>query len=335
MDVRDARETFEDESPAVRISAAHLFHAGLRTSQGGGACVLYESGGAATGLREDQEHIVDDFFGSGTVAEAPAGHGIGFGKTVDDDGAVAKRRRDVMVALVGDALVDFVADEDKVAAFGEVSDGGQFGGGEDRAYRVPGGVEDKNLCAGSPCRFEGFGVEVKASVFEAASDGGGAASGHADGGLVGVVDGVGQEHGIAFIEEGHEGGVDAKGGSVGDENFGGGVVSEVVFAVEFFGDGFAEGDFASVVGVAGASLLEGLNCCFDDVGGGGEIGFAAHEGDGGVTLGVEGADLAQDGVDGRRFEVCDSVCCGWHEEFSLCCLPLWSFFCWIAGPGVR
>ena len=74
-------------------------------------------------------------------AHAPAGHGVGLGHAVEHDGLVRQlgdQGDDVggLGAVVEQVLVDLVGDDPDAVLQGPPADGGQLGGGVDRASRL-------------------------------------------------------------------------------------------------------------------------------------------------------------------------------------------------------
>ena len=61
----------------------------------------------------------------GSIAHAPAGHGIGFGKTVDDDAAFLHLfgnagNAEVGLARIGELFINFIGNDVKVLPAGQV-----------------------------------------------------------------------------------------------------------------------------------------------------------------------------------------------------------------------
>ena len=83
----------------------------------------------------------------GTVADAPAGHGIGLREAVDQHRPRCclgqRRRRDVPPAVVDQRFVDLVADQQQVVLDDEIDDRLQLLRREDRADGVPGMVQQQ------------------------------------------------------------------------------------------------------------------------------------------------------------------------------------------------
>ena len=142
---------------------------------------------------------------------------------------------------------------------------------------VGGGVEDENLGFGGDGVGELLGCDFEA-VFLFALDDFIDAAGEFD--LFGIGDPIGGEEDdfVAGVEDGHEGHVEAVlAAGAGGDVFG--FVGEVVFVVEFFGDGGFEVGEAGGGGVFGLAFVEGEFGGVLDEGGGVEIGFAGAEAD--------------------------------------------------------
>ena len=79
----------------------------------GAGGILYKCGWTAARLLQHEQHGIDNRTRGGTVADAPARHGVRFGQAIDDHAAIpnlaAERRRGNMGApIVGDGFVNLI-----------------------------------------------------------------------------------------------------------------------------------------------------------------------------------------------------------------------------------
>ncbi len=125
--------------------------------------------------------------------------------------------------------------------------------------------------------------------------------------MVGVVNGVGQEDIVAFVDQCSECGFDAEGGSGCREDFGCGIVAQSVIALELHGNRIAEAFFAEVVWIPRATGAHGFVASFDDVRRSGQVGLAAHQGHDVAALGLQGSHLRGNVVHGGGPEIRDSL----------------------------
>ena len=86
LDARDGVERRDHEVAAGPVGQAHFFHHFLRPVEGGDASGHGKRGRRGHGLTLQIGGQVDNRLGASSPAQAPAGHGIGFGVTVQSHG---------------------------------------------------------------------------------------------------------------------------------------------------------------------------------------------------------------------------------------------------------
>lgn len=128
---------------------------------------------------------------------------------------------------------------------------------------------------------------------------------------VGVVDRFGDQNLVVRIEHGSQRGVQAKGGTTGDEDFFTGGVFGATVPQDCSGDSFPQSMFSPVVRVSGASLGECLLSRGDDVLGGREVRCTSHQRYRRLPVGLKVPDLLENRVDGGGFEQFEAFC-EWH-----------------------
>ena len=126
----DAGDVWEVGEALVHVAAsffefgAHgidgFFAAGV--GEGGDGGHLREAGDVAGHLGLEFIDGVDDGLGAADVADAPAGHGEGFGVAVEGEGLVEELgveggEGDELEAVVDEFFVDFVGEDDEVGVF--------------------------------------------------------------------------------------------------------------------------------------------------------------------------------------------------------------------------
>ncbi len=110
---------------------------------------LRERRGAADAVDDEPAEHRHQLRRHDRVAQAPAGHGVRLGEPIEHDGPLghARQRGDrPELPVVLDAAVDLVREHDEVTLDGDVGDGPEVVGGEDRAARVVGAVDDQQPC---------------------------------------------------------------------------------------------------------------------------------------------------------------------------------------------
>src|SRR5262249_5057608 len=80
----------EAVAPALEL-LAHLLHRRLVSAQGLNARYLGEAGGAGVDVRHEPAKILRQFAIHHAVAQAPPGHSVGLGETIEHDGAIPDR----------------------------------------------------------------------------------------------------------------------------------------------------------------------------------------------------------------------------------------------------
>ena len=216
----------------TRLVAGEGFAGGFLRNAAGprGVLTLQLAGGPGQPQRGGQE------------ANAPAGHGVGFGDAIDDGHAVAQHGEggDAGVAAdVVDVLVDLVGDDDHLRVTRQdVGQGLQLVVAVDAARGVRGRAEDERLGLGRD-----GGLELLGRDLEVLIDAGGQdhvrALGQLDHLHVAHPVGGGHDDFVARVDEAEQGVADGLLGAVGDDDLIDGVV-EAVLPLEFGDDGLPQ-----------------------------------------------------------------------------------------------
>ena len=129
---------------------------------------LRDGGGIGGALGLDLFHGVDEFQGAGGIADAPAGHGIGLGHAVEDDGLVMEIRAGHQYigerfVVEPDVLVDIVAgDDDLGIPLDNLTQGDELRAGIGGARGVGGAVDDHQAGALGDGLFQLFRRDLEA-----------------------------------------------------------------------------------------------------------------------------------------------------------------------------
>ena len=234
-------------------------------------------------------------------ADAPPGHRVGLGDTVDDHAAVAQLRHDdghgdVARVAVHEVLVDLVGDHPDPGVGGPAADGLDLVGRVHGTGRVGGRGEDQRAGVARAGR-------LQLLERDAPPRRGGRRHGH-DGAarqldLLGVADpvGRGQQHLVARVDQRLERRVERVLAAVGHHHLGR-VAVEAEVAGGLVGDRLAQLRQARGGGVVVQALVGGgLGRGLDDVRGRREVGLARAEADDVLALRAQGTGL---GVDRQR-----------------------------------
>ena len=157
------------------VLLAHFHRVGLAVLdrfQGG---FLADDAGAEHRILMDAHHGVNNSRRAAGVTDAKTGHGVGLGKTVQENRPLlhAGERGDADVfAFKGQLGIDFVSDDQQVAARGQRGDFLQLRAAHGSAGRVGGEIQHQRLAFGSNGFFDGRRRHGK-GVFRAAGDGDG------------------------------------------------------------------------------------------------------------------------------------------------------------------
>ncbi len=205
-------------------------------------------------------------------------------------------------AVVGDRFVDLVADQHQVVTDDDVANGTQFVFAQHRADRIPGRIQQQHSWGGGHCRLDRLRPKREAAMFDGRSHRTNPAAAEQNRWLIRVVDRVGQQHLVAFVQKGSERRVNAECGPGGDEDFRVGVVREPVVASQLGGDSLAQRLLTAVVRIARAASFHRCRRRLDDVRRRVEVRFAAHQRNDRASARLCLPDLGQNRVDGSRFE---------------------------------
>ena len=162
----DARNAIEGRNHPVSSLAESLPHSVyivLRTGYGGQGCPLGKGGGAGIGIDHEQLDTPGELRMHNPVTNPPAGHGIGFGKAVQNDGAVLESRdcRDgIRLVPVDQSVIDLIRQDHYVGSFPQ--NRGQLlyvPASHQPSRGVAGIVEDDQLCPGRDACPELFQID--------------------------------------------------------------------------------------------------------------------------------------------------------------------------------
>ncbi len=245
----------------------------------------------------DLGHAVDDLGRPGGEADPPAGHRVGLGHPVDDDGllldVLAERgEAGELEAVVDEAGVDLVGDDVDVLALDHLGQGQELVLRVGPAGRVRGIVQDDGLGGRGDRGLEGLGRQQEA-VLLARRDDDRLALGQSD--AFGIGDPIGgrDDDLLPLVDQGldevEEGGL---GPGRDDDLLRAVLEAEVV--LEALGDGLAQGQDAVALGVFREVVADGLDPGLLDVLRRGEIGLADAEVDDVDPFGLHGLGLGRD-----------------------------------------
>ena len=241
----------------VTALAEKLRHGRGVALQGGRAGGLDERGGGHHGVLVEDLHPVPDGGVRQTPAQAPAGHGVGLGKAVDDDNPVPtiiELGKAVVVLRVDQAPIHIVAEDEDGPVLQDLVDRVQRLLGVDAAGGVVGRGEDDGFRPGRNGGLQGTGVDLKAVVLR--GQGHGHAPAELGDGLVEAEGRGGDDHLVPGIQHGGQADEEALRGSDGQNDLIGGVL-EAVGPLLKFGDGLQHVGIAVAGGIVGVVPVQG------------------------------------------------------------------------------
>ena len=228
------------------------------------------------------------------VAQPPAGHGVGLGEAVEQDGAVLEAvdgHDGLVFALEDQPAIDLVGEHHEVALADGLGDVAQITPGQHPAGGIMGRVQDDELGAVGDER--GQFVHVQAEVhLLAQADGHRLGPQEADHGLVDGEAGIGIDDLILFFHQ-RQHGEENDGLAAGDNDHLVGGDGDVPGGGDVLGDGLAQLRQPGRGPVVGPALVQGLGGGLDHVGGGVEVGLADLQVDDVFALGFQGPRLDQ------------------------------------------
>ena len=244
-----------------------------------------------------------DVGGGNHPAHAPAGHGVGLGHTVENDGVLSQGGHSLDDggeghAVVGEVLINFIGEHDDALLQRPLANSLGFFGGIDRTGGVRGGYKNQGLGGGGVGCLQHVGGDL---VFLVGSreDLDRVAASQADSLGVGSPVGGGQQHIVALINDGGKGLVDGLLAAVGHDDLGG-VNIDTGITLGLLNDCLLEGGQACGLGVAEVGgVLESLAGGVHNVVGGGEVGLARTKANHRASLRLEGLSFSVNDEGGR------------------------------------
>ena len=260
----------------------HAGHVFIGTGQGRDTGFLHRRIGGQEEVLHQGLHGAHEITGHDEIAQAPAGHGIGLGKTADDHGIVRVLQDGVLFRIpVGQAVIDLVGNDH----------GAQFGQGahalrlQHDARGVAGGVDEHGPGARRDLFGHVFGTELEAFFLMGQRPDGHPARIAHEVGIAGIA-GIGEDDFVARIEQGGE--KDHHGrGRTGEDQHLVGMQADTIAPLVIGAQMFAQLHIAQGVGVVGLPFVQGLEGSLTDALGRIEIGFAQFQVDDGSTLPFE------------------------------------------------
>ena len=286
-----------DHAVAAGPSLLQRFHSG---DLGG-------DGGAEHGELMDFGHRTDEVGVAQGVADSPAGHGIGLGEAVQQDGAVAHSRQrgeTGVYAVIGQIGVDLVGYYDEIVFFSELGDSSQVFPGHDGSGGIIRIADQQGFGPGRQRRRQLIDRHAEL-VLAARADAHRLAAGQRDAGLVGNVAGFRHQHFVTGREDGAHGEIQRLADADGDERLAFRIVDHAVIGFNHFGDFLPQFQQAVIRGVGGVAALQAVHAAFPDMPGRDEIRLADAERNDAAHFGddVEEAPDARrrDRADNRRY----------------------------------
>jgi len=170
VDVKVVAQAFDDAVAffLVGIDIRGHIHAGAWCAMDGFECgVLDDAGGADEGVLLELGHLFDDGFrvtARGGIAQAPAGHAVGFGVAFEQNALVGKQFGDGMVCFVAESIVNFVGNDQNVVFFCNFGGDFELFWRQSNAGGVVWGANDEHFGAPRNGGFEALGVEAEVGV---------------------------------------------------------------------------------------------------------------------------------------------------------------------------
>ena len=304
-------------SRRAAILPLHLRNAILRTRERDRRRILHERRRAAARLRQHHEHALDQGRRSRAITHAPAGHGIRFRKAVDVQIAVAqarhrRQRRDMLVLVVSDGFVDFIADQRTCRA---VRRSPRSASSSAAVNTVPTGFQGVfRISAFTPdvqARFQRLPEAERTARFRAAPAPDGALRPPAEWAIDRrrKSDRAAGPHRLRSAERSapHR---CRRWLRRSPESRSRGRSCRPIIPLQFQRDGLAKILLAAVIGIAGAAVVQRARAGLHDVRRRGKIGLAAHQRDEVPALRLQLPDFGKNGVDGGGLKCCDTI----HES---------------------
>ena len=271
----------DDEVAAQAVLLAHPLHAAGTTLEGLDGRLQSHDGGAEHGVLVNFHHRLDDVRWTATVADPPAGHGKGLGKSMQENGPLLHARQDGYGVMgdpvVGKLAVDLVGDDDEVVFSGKGGDPFEFFQRHDGTGRV--GREVKHQDAGPVG--DGalqIGCAEHKAFRRSGCHGHRFSSSKRDARSIRDVAGLVVENLVARIQQGSESEIDRFGDAHSHDDLVVRIVGNGEVSLHILGDRASEAGRTQVRGVTGPAFLQRINSRFADVPGRDEIWFADAEG---------------------------------------------------------
>ena len=260
----------------------HILHRLLGTGQGGRRGFLGDGTGGADAVAQIVADQLGDVGGGGHIADAPAGHGIGLGDTVDQQGALLDLgadggQADKLLVVIDEVVIDLVGDHIQVILHTHLGDGLQLTAGVHHAGGVGGIVQDHALGFGGDGGSQLFRSDLEVLRLRGLHHHRHAAH-HPDQFDVTHPVGSGQDHLVAGIHQRPQGRIDTGLGAAGHGDLRRLIVHAAVL-LQPLTYGLTQLHGACGGSVFGIVVLDRLDAGLFDVVGGGEIRLTGAEAD--------------------------------------------------------
>ena len=296
-DAGDAVHPLHHVVAAALKGQTHALHALLGSGQGLHRCLLRDGAGGAGAVAEIVGNDLGDLVVGGHIADPPAGHGVGLGDAVDEQGTLLdlltqRGKADELGVVIDQAVIDLVGDDVDVLLHADLGQSLQLLPAVHGAGGVAGVVQDHALGLGGNGGGELLGGDLEFVSLGGMDDDRNAAH-HAD--QLGIADPVrrGQDDLVPGIDKGAEGHIDTGLGAVGDGDLLE-VVIQTAVCLQTGADGFAQLHSAAGGSIAGIVVVDGRVTGGLDVVRRGKIGLTGAEADDVLPLRLH---LLEHGVD--------------------------------------
>ena len=249
-------------------------------------------------------HGLDQFFIGCRIAQAPAGHRVGLGETVQGDGAFLHARQgsdaEGFRSIIAQPFIDFIRDDHDVILDGDVGQFFQHLFGQDPAGGIAGGDQDQGFGLGGDLTADFVQVQLVVIFFFQGIENGDGTQQFGDVFIIQPAR-VGHQDFVPFVQDGFHSAEYGFGEADGDQDFFR-LVVDAVLDFQLIGDGFPQFHGAEVGGIENIPGLDILDAGVFDVGGCIEIRAAQFEVDHRFAGPFHGQCFFIDLTDAGRFQ---------------------------------